>query len=247
MPITSAASFTTGGPNRLRVQAKVLALCRVPFGACTGIEVNTSTLRPSRCEGVKNARACSDSRSITTSRPVSARCQRLSRSPRVSWAMNEMVAVPSSTTTTSATSASGSTACTNRENGSPITSRSALASRGKSSQATATSDAADFRGSYQVAASPASRARSAIASSCSRVVASRGGSTASRVCCSAPWWKAHSMTFSSCAGLSTSASVVRFRLRFFLAMAPPQATRAARSAITPGTRRSLRIAAYSPG
>ena len=72
----------------------------------TGIEVNTSTRRAAAA-GVKRRRAVAETGRVDQLAtrpgrpPPPTRCQRTRRSPRASWATNSMVAVPSSTTTSS--------------------------------------------------------------------------------------------------------------------------------------------------
>jgi len=94
---------TRGGPKRARVQVKSFAVTVTPSGIFSiGMEEKISTVRSG--VGVSRRRAEEDtganSRSRGPGRPP-LRCQRTRRSPWASWVTNSIVAVPSSTTTSS--------------------------------------------------------------------------------------------------------------------------------------------------
>ncbi len=160
--------------------------------------------------GVSKRRATADTGANTRSRGPGRpplRCQRTRRSPRASWPANSMVAVPSSTTTTSGARVMVSSSCTYRENGSPRTTRRARR-RGTARPPMVRSGAlAPPRASSQRTSCPSSRASSAIRRSWPRVIGSTGDSTTRASPAPGAWACAHSSTLSSWTGLSTKASV----------------------------------------
>ncbi len=110
----SAPLVMRGGPKVARVQANSFGVIVTPSGVVSiGIEEKTSTVR--RGLGVRRRRAAEETgakiRSRGPGRPP-LRCQRTRRSPLASWATNSIVAVPSSTTTSSRALVMVSRSCT---------------------------------------------------------------------------------------------------------------------------------------